>query len=50
MFTVIHLRVFGLGSYIDTVKDMYKKRKDGDLSMEEVKRVQCPIHAAKDRL
>ncbi|MCG8626950.1 MAG: alpha/beta hydrolase, partial [Proteobacteria bacterium] len=28
--------------YIDTVKDIYEKRKDGDLCMEEVKRVQCP--------
>ena len=39
--------------YIDTVKDIYEKRKDGDLCMEEVKRVQCPtliVHGAKDRL
>ena len=41
--------------YVDTVKDIYEKRKDGDLymCMEEVKRVQCPtliVHGAKDRL
>ena len=38
--------------YIDTVKDIHEKRKDGDLCMEEVKRVQCPtliVHGAKDR-
>jgi valacyclovir hydrolase len=33
------------------VKDIYEKRKDGDMCMEEVKRVQCPtliVHGAKD--
>ena len=33
------------------MKDTYKKRKDGDLCMEEAKRVQCPtliVHGAKD--
>ena len=39
--------------YVDTVKNIYEKRKDGDLCMEEVKRGQCPmliVHGAKDRL
>ena len=33
--------------------DIYKKRKDDDLCMEEVKRVQCPtliVHGAKDAM
>ena len=37
--------------WIDSMKDTYEKRKDGDLCMEEVKRVQCPtliVHGAKD--
>jgi valacyclovir hydrolase len=37
--------------YVDAMKDIYEKRKDGDLCMEEVKRVQCPtliVHGAKD--
>ena len=37
--------------WIDAVRDMYEKRKDGDLCMEEAKRVKCPtliVHGAKD--
>ena len=37
--------------WVDAMKDTYKKRKDGDLCMEEAKRVQCPtliVHGAKD--
>ena len=33
------------------MKDIYEKRKDGNLCMEEVKRVQCStliVHGAKD--
>ena len=36
--------------YVDAMKDIYEKR-NGDLCMEEVKRVQCPtliVHGAKD--
>ena len=39
--------------WIDALKDIYKKRKDGDLCLEEVKRVQCPTliaHGAKDAM
>ena len=39
--------------WIDAMKDIYEKRKDGDLCMEEVKRVQCPtliVHGAKDAM
>ena len=37
--------------WVDAMKDTYEKRKDGDLCMEEAKRVQCPtliVHGAKD--
>ena len=39
--------------WIDSVKDTYEKRKDGDLCTEEVKRVQCPtliVRGAKDAM
>ena len=28
--------------WIDAMKEIYEKRKDGDLCLEEVKQVQCP--------
>ena len=28
--------------WIDSMKEIYEKRKNGDLCLEEVKRVQCP--------
>lgn len=39
--------------WIDAMKDIYEKRKDGDLCLEEVKQVQCPtliVHGAKDAM
>ena len=37
--------------WVDAMKTIYEKRKDGDLCMEEAKRVQCPtliVHGTKD--
>ena len=39
--------------WIDAMKEIYEKRKDGDLCLEEVKLVQCPtliVHGAKDAM
>jgi valacyclovir hydrolase len=53
IFMVIHFSESLWFRYVDTVKEIYEKRKDGNLCMEEVKRVQCPtliVHGAKDTL
>ena len=39
--------------WIDSMKEIYRTRKDGDLCLQEVKRVQCPtliVHGAKDAM
>ena len=39
--------------WIDAMKEIYRTRQDGDLCLQEVKRVQCPtliVHGAKDAM